>query len=65
MVVTVDGSELGELEAKPGVGAWQELSLPLPDDTKGNFELGLRPKSGEAVHYHLWVVTSAPQKEAP
>jgi hypothetical protein len=59
-LVTADGQPLGELSSEPRLGIWQELSLRLPPTVRGRFELGLTAQSGEAVHYHVWVVEAVP-----
>lgn len=54
-VVTVNGRELGRLQA-PHQDGWQELALNLPDDIEGEFELGLTPEGQDATTFHVWVV---------
>ena len=58
--VSIDGRPIGELVAEPRIGTWQEVSLRLPAEVRGQFELGLTARSGEAVHYHVWVVEAEP-----
>ena len=57
--VTVDGKLVGKLTAEPRIGVWQEVDLRLPEGPSGSFELGLTPRGGDAVHYHLWLVETA------
>jgi hypothetical protein len=58
--VLIDGRSVGVLDAAPRNGIWQEVSLRLADDHAGLLNIELHAKSGDAVHYHLWVVEQKP-----
>jgi hypothetical protein len=57
--VRIDGREVGVLAGEPRLGLWQELSLRLPENLRGHFDLELEAHGGETVHYHVWVVEAA------
>jgi len=54
--VTVAGTEVGVIEAQPGDGVWQEVSVDLPGGAGGQAPLILTAADNESVHYHVWVV---------
>jgi hypothetical protein len=56
VAVTVDGKSIGEIKVEPGATQWLEQGLPLPDELRGRFELGLNAVDAESISYHVWVV---------
>ncbi len=54
--VTINGAQLARLEAVQKDG-WQELTIALPDELEGTFELGLTPRERDATTFHVWVVS--------